>query len=516
MDFVRKDIHTSVLKESKYSQLTIDDDFNLPDGKRDIERIISKAGNVIVDEVEINYGKIHITGTVCFSLLYIAKGEAIEIEYYNGEIPFEDIVNADSVTKNSMVTNRSRLEDLAIAMINPRKFEVRGLIGNYVQAYEEYRAKAATELENSQGVESKYKRQQLTELVVAKQDMFRLKEELDIPQNKPNIREILWSSVSLRNMETKVQEGKLSIRGEVECFVVYRGYEDEKLMQYLYFVRAISKELECQEATEDMILEATCELGKGEVCIRQDTDGEERVIGIDYCVLMCIKLYQDNEICLIADLYSPQAEITPEIETIPYENMLLHNLAKAKINERRHRKDESEQILQICHTYGIAEVDDVEVFEDLVKVFGVVKANVLYIANDEAPIKCTEEIVPFEYAIETGKLPKDASVRVDAKLDLLTTTLLNTEDYEIKAQVNLDVCVFTQTELAIVTAMKVEPIDYEKKACIPGIVGYIVQPEDTLWSIARKYYATTESIRKLNYLEDDTVHAGDRLIIVKS
>ena len=90
------------------------------------------------------------------------------------------------------------------------------------------------------------------------------------------------------------------------------------------------------------------------------------------------------------------------------------------------------------------------------------------------------------------------------------------EDYEIEAQVNLDMCVFMQTELEVVTDMKIEPIDYEKKSHMPGIVGYIVQPEDTLWSIARKYYATTESIRKLNHLEDDTVREGDRLIIVKS
>ena len=90
------------------------------------------------------------------------------------------------------------------------------------------------------------------------------------------------------------------------------------------------------------------------------------------------------------------------------------------------------------------------------------------------------------------------------------------EDYEIEAQVNLDMCVFMQTQLEVVTDMNIEPIDYEKKSHMPGIVGYIVQPEDTLWSIARKYYATTESIRKLNHLEDDTVREGDRLIIVKS
>lgn len=516
MDFVRKDIHTSILKESKYSQLTIDDDFNLPDNKPDIDKIISKCGNVIVEDVEVDYGKVHISGTVCFSLIYQTKADETGLECYEGEIPFEDSINVDSATKTSKVTNNSKLEDLTINMINSRKIEVRGLLGSSVQLYEEYRTKAACELENGQGVESKFKRQQLTELVVAKQDMFRLKEELEIPQSKPNIRDILWSSVSLRNMEKKVLDGKIGIRGEIECFIVYRGFESDNLVQYLYSVRTINKELECPEAKEDMILEAICKLGKGEACVRQDADGEDRIIAVDYCVQLCIKLYQDREINLIADLYSPQVEIVPELETIPYENLWMHNLAKAKLSERRRGKGENEQILQICHTYGDVEVDDVEVFDDSVKVSGVVKANILYIANDDAPIKCMEEMIPFDYTIDTGTLPKDAVVRVEADLDLLTTTLLSAEDYEIKAQVNLDMCVFTQTEFDVVTDMKITPIDYEKKAQLPGIVGYIVQPDDTLWSIARKYYATTESIRTLNHIEDDIVREGDRLIIVKS
>jgi hypothetical protein len=42
MDFSKKDIHTSVLKATRNSQLTIDDDFNIPDSKKDVEKIIAQ------------------------------------------------------------------------------------------------------------------------------------------------------------------------------------------------------------------------------------------------------------------------------------------------------------------------------------------------------------------------------------------------------------------------------------------------------------------------------------------
>ena len=39
---------------------------------------------------------------------------------------------------------------------------------------------------------------------------------------------------------------------------------------------------------------------------------------------------------------------------------------------------------------------------------------------------------------------------------------------------------------------------------------------DTLWSIARRYYATTESIKEVNGLESDCLSEGEKIIVVKS
>ena len=42
-----------------------------------------------------------------------------------------------------------------------------------------------------------------------------------------------------------------------------------------------------------------------------------------------------------------------------------------------------------------------------------------------------------------------------------------------------------------------------------------VRDGDSIWSIAKQYYSSLDSIRKLNSLEGDDVKAGDRLIVVK-
>lgn len=58
-------------------------------------------------------------------------------------------------------------------------------------------------------------------------------------------------------------------------------------------------------------------------------------------------------------------------------------------------------------------------------------------------------------------------------------------------------------------------LDLKKLQERPGIVCYVVQPEDTLWDIAKKYYTTSEHIRNMNHLTEE-IRAGQKLLIVKS
>lgn len=50
---------------------------------------------------------------------------------------------------------------------------------------------------------------------------------------------------------------------------------------------------------------------------------------------------------------------------------------------------------------------------------------------------------------------------------------------------------------------------------VPGIAGYIVQPGDSLWMIAKKFHTTISHIISANELADEEIKAGQRLLLVK-
>ena len=59
------------------------------------------------------------------------------------------------------------------------------------------------------------------------------------------------------------------------------------------------------------------------------------------------------------------------------------------------------------------------------------------------------------------------------------------------------------------------PQDLERLQKMPGIVGFIVSDNSSLWDIAKEYQTSPESIMELNGLTSEEVHPGDRLLLAK-
>ncbi len=55
----------------------------------------------------------------------------------------------------------------------------------------------------------------------------------------------------------------------------------------------------------------------------------------------------------------------------------------------------------------------------------------------------------------------------------------------------------------------------EKLQALPGIVGYIVQPGDSLWDVAKRFHTTMNHVMETNELTDTQIRPGERLLLVK-
>ena len=124
MELEKYIVHNSVVKNIVETQISFDQDFNVPDSRPDIERIINKRGTVQVDSVRINDGKAQVSGVLTAAVLYLGD----EAACMTGSMEFMESINAEVESADEKVQCDTRLEDLIVRVVNSRKINVRAVI----------------------------------------------------------------------------------------------------------------------------------------------------------------------------------------------------------------------------------------------------------------------------------------------------------------------------------------------------------------------------------------------------
>ena len=115
----------------------------------------------------------------------------------------------EGVLPSDTVTVEGTVEDFTVNMINSRKLSLQALIllsARIEEIYDEELPVGIQGEDTEAGVEYRIEPMEVTQLAICKNDIFRKKEEIPLPSSYPNIYQILWSNISLRDVEFKPQE----------------------------------------------------------------------------------------------------------------------------------------------------------------------------------------------------------------------------------------------------------------------------------------------------------------------
>ena len=179
-------------------------------------------------------------------------------------------------------------------------------------------------------------------------------------------------------------------------------------------------------------------------------------------------------------------------------------------------EEDQGKILQICHSDGMVKVDDTRIVENGIQVDGVVQVRILYIVgDDDMPFYSMNAMIPFSHVVEAKGIDQNCVYHLRADLEQLSTTMIDSDEIEVKIVMNLNALVVRQNPQGLISGIEEQELDKEKLHNMPGITGYLVQPQDTLWDIAKAFYTTIDTIMELNELESEEIKPYDTLILMK-
>lgn len=519
MELIKKNIHMDRIKCRSLNQVTLEEDINIPDSKPDVANLIYEKGQVQIEEVKPTEDHVNIRGKLLFSILYQTREEGQKLVCVEGKIPFEEQLYMEGVRGTDAVTVKTALEDLTVGMINSRKLSVQAMFTLKAWVEELYDEEAPVDLyfdETGSPLEYRKSRMELAQIAIQKNDIFRIREEITLPQNYPNVFHIIWESVTLAEVELKPLAENISIQGDAHVFVLYEGEGEEAPIRAFETVIPFSGTVECHGCNDGMIADIGYEIGHRELEVRPDFDGEERMLGLELVLDISIKLYEEETVEMVSDVYGVTMEVESVEQDVNLKQLRMKIGGKSKVADRLKIKDAQARVLQLLHSEGSVQIDNQEITPEGILLEGSVAMQIMYITGDDAsPYNCMKGMLPFSYTLEVPGISQTDSFRIHAGVGQVQVVMIDSEEMDVKAVLDFQAVVFSNVPQKLISDIKVSALDMSKVNELPGMVVYVVRPEDNLWNIGKKYYVPVERIKEINELSSDEVRAGDKLLIVK-
>lgn len=533
MELLKKTVHTERMKSKALLQIPLETDINISDTKPDVARVIYNSGRIKIDEIKTGMNKIWVKGRLCYQLLYQAEGEECMLSGMEGELPFNEEVYLDKLEGQDRVICRTQLDDMRIHIINSRKLSVQSVITLEPQVEENISEELCVELdgmlgaagngEERSGIDNKleYRKKNLDylETVVKKRDLFRIHEETKLPSGMPEIGSVLWKSMDVNNISFRPMEEKLGVTGELNIFLVYREDNTDRVNWYETVI-PFNGNVECQNSREGMVADVSYEIGHEEITVREDSDGELRVIGVETTIELEIKLYDRESTSIVADVYGVSCEVNAEIDAKEFMDLYADINIEEKPTRNIRLEDSEPKLLQVCHCDAKVKVADVSGNDGQLKVTGEIELQILYASSDEkAGLYPVKDTVPFELVKEISELEQiQAQIQrfaVTVQVQQQTVSIKDSTQLEWRGNIGAKVLVYISKNEDILTELDIAPINAAVLEKLPGFAIYFVKPGDSLWQIGKKYYVGVQRIKELNNLTGDDIKAGDKILIVK-
>lgn len=542
----------------KYGKTVVDDSLIVPDVKPDIKKILCVSSNAYITGITPSQDKVHIEGVAKATVLYLPDGDVIGmIKALTMSREFGHSMDIKDVTPESIVSAEAEIDKTTATLINSRKVNIRISInlgarvcrpetveipvGVDTESIAEapkkpdfldllpFKPRSSREAETSSAASSPGSEIQLKTVPIRLADnqfntdgSIIIRDQYEIPAKLPCAGEVLMTNVCIEPDEVMTTEGNTRLKGTLKISILYEDSEEQSdgnsAIRVAEFTAPYSEQFDTPHAIDDMECEAEYNVREVYTEIRDNQDGEAKIIGVEAVIGVGISAYCISEPCAIVDAYALDGyELNTEMSEISPEQVADVKSAEITHKTTAKRGENQPEITGVCCVQVMrTSVDDVEISDGTATVKGSVDMKIICLSGDEnQPVTAIEHTTDFESAFDCEDIT-DSRIACDAKI------FVSHCGYNISGSDAVDLRLIIGISLKMVKNQKIklmksiECCECESN-CSDGSRNYtiyFVQSGDTLWNIAKRYHTTVDDILNHNNIPDrDRIMPGQKIKI---
>jgi hypothetical protein len=522
--------------------ITIEEDILVPDTRPDLEKIVSITA---VPEVSSHESYIASNGSNMFkisgnfeiSTLYLPADSRTELVSITSHVPFRRETEVEEPVSNTAEID-VRGSVIQSKVINERKIRISAGASFTVHEYGE------NEIELLEGVRDdslllKKDTIRFTDMAQQRTDTTDIKEKIRIKDSLPAPERILRYDVNAVENHRQLSRGKAVVEGSLYYSILYLPETEEDTDTLPVYMRGKSEftqflrlpEMNDEETAGSIV---KFEILKSDISLRDpnstynDTDSDEAdsedetsddrntspYFLLNASLATSIQVYRNIEREVVTDMYHRSRDL--EFSTAPYEISELCGSTATDISVRDTVTIPDNQGSAASVPYIDVRVGSITTTAETDRciVEGNLDISILFSDETTGEVSCCDAKVPFRAVTDMSGVCSTSRIECVPGIKDIWFDKINSHQVDFNCSLSVRVCAWNVTLHEFIDKVcYIE--DGSGSAASQGIVVYMTKPDDTQWSVSKKFRTTVEALRDVNGLEENQpLTEGTRLLIV--
>ena len=502
VETIKESLSVNKLVATKSELILVEGDMIVPDSKPDILNTICTSGVVCIYKKEVLEGKVRIDGNINTYIMYMADDENDKVRGLTTTLDFSENIQVANASEEMNCRVSTKLKSIEAKVINGRKVGIKTAIEIEVKVYSNEDVAIVNNIPNADGIQILQENLTVNSLVGMGDNKIFAKDTINI-KTEDNLAEILKANINIANKDIKISYNKILTKSDAEIKIMYLT-EDNRIGTVMAKVPVVGF-IDISDVTEENICDVDYEIRN--IVLKPNSVEEHSIyVEIEVGVMACV--YEEKEISLIQDLYSPS------------ENLEFNQRNITTMTDKRSNKD-TLQIREKVTLDGMGDrsIIDVEVIPRIEKehkkdnriIFeGELELNFI-LSNNDLQVETRTTKIPFDYSVDN--LENGEEISTNMEIQVLNQDFIVQDGGVVTCNIDLEMAMnsYRTSNLNVIDEIATngerEEEDY-------SIIMYIVKKGDSLWKIAKAFGSTVEDIARTNGIEDENViYPGQKLFI---
>lgn len=502
VDTIKENLCVNKLVATKKEVILVEGDMIVPDSKPDILNTICTSGVVCIYKKEVLEEKVRIDGNINTYIMYMADDSKDKVRGLTTSLDFSESIQIANCKEGMNCKLNTKLKSIEAKVINGRKVGIKAAIEIEINIYSNEEVEIVNNVQNAEDIQILKEDLKVNSLVGMGDTKIYAKDTVNI-DNVDNLAEILKADVAIGEKDVKISYNKILTKSEASIKIMYLT-EDNRINNITAKIPVVGF-IDIPNVTEENMCDVDYEIKN---IVLKPNSAEKHSIYIELEISVAATVYEEKEINLIQDLYSPS------------ENLIFNKKRITTITNKKNIR-ETKQVREKVNIEGIEnrsiiDVDVVPLIEkenqlnNKINYEGELELRFI-LSNSDLQVDNRVVKIPFNYTVE--EQCGDDNINRNMEMEITNQDFIVQEGGVVNSNIDITMNLnsYRSANMNIIDEIQT---DGEREAEDYSILMYIVKKDDTLWKIAKRFGSTVEDIVRINGIEDENKIYPDQKLFI--